>query len=496
MTPNLLAYAALAAWPLMVLCLYAVPRNRLAIARITAWMVILPVMFLPSSLTIKIGEGIPGLDKHRIAFLAIAIALALFHGRELWRHVRLFRFPIILLPVIFYAIVRTVQTNGDTLVFGAHAHDYGQESVVVGGLTTHDIWSIATVWLLDIYLPFAVGQLVFRTERDLHDLFEVLSLCAIIYVPFCLVELRLSPQFHRWVYGYHPHEFIQSIRGGSYRPFVFMRHGLDLARFFLTCFCAALAVRKLHSTTTPVPAGWRTVISGAIVALCKTFTAIVYCLFALVFSRLLSARWIRVAVIATGVIVLSYPSMRMWNLFPAKKLVEIAARVDRERAESLQFRFENEDRLLERAMQRPVFGWGTFGRERVYTDWGKDISVQDGSWIIYLGEFGYAGFCAFFVWFLVPLARLAWNFRSLTPRAQTLAGMLAVVVALLTLDLLPNSLADRLPLVYAGALLTLSGVDSRAAALRRTVREKARERSSVRARTVARTADVGQSEHA
>ena len=63
------------------------------------------------------------------------------------------------------------------------------------------------------WLPFVIGLRVFRTRRDLEDLFDVLCRCALLYAPFCMVELVMSPQFHRWVYGYHQHSFLQQLRG-------------------------------------------------------------------------------------------------------------------------------------------------------------------------------------------------------------------------------------------------------------------------------------------
>ena len=34
--------------------------------------------------------------------------------------------------------------------------------------------------------------------------------------PLCVIELRFSPQLHNWVYGYHQHDFVQTIRDGGY----------------------------------------------------------------------------------------------------------------------------------------------------------------------------------------------------------------------------------------------------------------------------------------
>jgi hypothetical protein len=108
-------------------------------------------------------------------------------------------------------------------------------------------------------------------------------------------------------------------------------------------------------------------------------------------------------------------------------------------------------------MQRPAYGWGTFGRNRVYsqTD-GKDISTTDGLWIILMGSFGYVGFACFFALVLLPLGRFAVNGRSLQKSSQPLAASLAMMVALLMFDLLPNARSDFLSVVYAGILWTVS----------------------------------------
>lgn len=46
-----------------------------------------------------------------------------------------------------------------------------------------------------------------------------------------LYEVRLSPQLHRIFYGYFPHSFAQQVRGGGFRPVVFLQHGLWVAFF-------------------------------------------------------------------------------------------------------------------------------------------------------------------------------------------------------------------------------------------------------------------------
>ena len=38
----------------------------------------------------------------------------------------------------------------------------------------------------------------------------VLLIGGLIYIPFCLFEIKMSPQLHKWVYGYHQHAFDQN----------------------------------------------------------------------------------------------------------------------------------------------------------------------------------------------------------------------------------------------------------------------------------------------
>ena len=47
-----------------------------------------------------------------------------------------------------------------------------------------------------------------------------------------MFEARLSPQLHSRLYGFTQHDFLQTVRGDyTYRPMVFMQHGLAVAMF-------------------------------------------------------------------------------------------------------------------------------------------------------------------------------------------------------------------------------------------------------------------------
>jgi hypothetical protein len=112
-------------------------------------------------------------------------------------------------------------------------------------------------------------------------------------------------------------------------------------------------------------------------------------------------------------------------------------------------------------MQRPWFGWGTFGRNHVYGWGGKQESVTDGQWIITLGTFGYVGHSLYFAFLFLPLFRFLRRYKRMPERARALGGMLALLLSIFMLDLLPNAFSDYLTMVYAGMLWTLSEVLAR-----------------------------------
>ena len=98
--------------------------------------------------------------------------------------------------------------------------------------------------------------------------------------------------------------------------------------------------------------------------------------------------WLGVVLVSVALL---YPTLRATDFFPTMYLVDTAASVSDDRAQSLKFRFDQEQQLLDHAWKRFSFGWGRFGRNRVYDEEsGRDLSVTDGQWIITMGQFGFS----------------------------------------------------------------------------------------------------------
>jgi hypothetical protein len=137
-------------------------------------------------------------------------------------------------------------------------------------------------------------------------------------------------------------------------------------------------------------------------------------------------------------------------------LVDTAARISQERAGSLMFRFENEEILYEKAIERPIFGWGGWRRSHVHNEDGKSISTSDGKWVIQLGVYGWTGFLTYFGMLAIPIFLAHRNLSRLSSQNQTVLGALALLAGCYAVDMLPNSGFAQIPMFLAGAVAGLA----------------------------------------
>jgi len=146
-----------------------------------------------------------------------------------------------------------------------------------------------------------------------------------------------------------------------------------------------------------------------------------------------------------------------------------------DRAQSVETRFHNEGALAARARQQPVFGWGGWGRSRIYDERGKDVTITDSMWIIALGTNGAFGVAVTLAVILLPpllLVRKApvawWIHPSVAPTA-----CMAVIVILWMVDNLLNNMFNPVYVVMIGGLAgirPLSQFDVGVVSVRRIVR--------------------------
>ena len=174
-----------------------------------------------------------------------------------------------------------------------------------------------------------------------------------------------------------------------------------------------------------------------------------FCLLAPVVA-LLSVRGQLLMAAVLAAVVLTYPMLRGAGLVPVGTVYSLAAMVSEERAGSLKFRFDNEEMLLARANEKPLAGWGGYGRSRVYDpDTGKDISVTDGTWVLAMGMSGWLGYLGSFGLLTLPVIVL---FSRRGDGGHTATAGLCLVLAANLVDMIANATLTPLTWLIAGAL--------------------------------------------
>jgi hypothetical protein len=341
--------------------------------------------------------------------------------------------------------VGTVLTNRDMLVYG---------TTILHPLSAYDALSMGIRDLIRYAIPFFLGRAFFRKPSDLKDLLLALSGAGLIYSVFIFYEIRMSPTLHLDLYGGMPGNFSQTVRWGSYRPMVFMNGGLAVALFMANSTIASAALARARVRVFGFSAKLLTGCLFVVLILCKSFASISYALFSIPVIFLTRARFQARVAMLLAAIVFTYPLLRSYDLFPTDALLDVASAVNVERADSLEFRFDNEDQLLAKANQRPIFGWGGFQRARVFDDvTGRDTSITDGAWIIFMGSRGLVGFAAVFGLLLVPVFRAGRaQTRVANERDRLMLSGTALLISISAVDLVPNGMFTNFIVYLAGCL--------------------------------------------
>lgn len=451
MNDGLFPNAALLLWiPITIGLFFSMKAEKAALIAIFGGL-----MFLPEVISFRI-PLLPPLGKQTLPYFGVLLAYTFRRPRQVWH---LPRERWVLVVVLFMLIdgIGLAMTNGDSLTYGFW------RKIELPGLGMKDGMFVALSTIFRIAVPFFVGTAVVREVSDLEELLRFLVKAGLVYCPFALLEIRLSPQLHKWVYGYYQHDFIQSIRFGGYRPTVFMAHGLTVSLFFAVCVLSSATLTRLPPRRIwGMSARTTTLILAVMLVLCKSTGAIVYVAAIGPLIYFGSYKMQRRMAVLLSVVVLLYPSMRESDVFPTTGLVSAAQVAGQDRADSMAYRFTNEDMLLKKARQRPWFGWGEYGRNEVYNENAKIISVTDGQWIIALGISGFMGFLSQFGLLLIPLFLVGRRLRKTTDRGErTLVSATSLILAVTAVDLLPNSLASNYPYFLSGALLSASAALSR-----------------------------------
>ena len=490
--PNTLAYIVLFSWPIVVIVLF----RMLPVAAALAWSIIGGYLLLPGQTGINL-PMVPVIDKDGVPSMAAAVMCLIVAGgaaeaarrrqradagqaalgaprsmqppkaiAETALFGRTFGSMVLqgLVLLACASIFLTVITNARPVVFGPK---------IIPGLRLYDAVSVLANLMIAL-LPFFLGRRYLATPESHVTLLRIFCIAGLGYSLLSLYEVRMSPQLNRMVYGFFPGSFQQQMRGGGFRPLVFLHHGLWLGIFTAMTVLSAAALWR-HSmaegkskadaagagdskTTGGKTNGATWLWAGAVLWLLVTLVlshsigALAIGILLLPVVLLFGVRGQLLLATIVACTVLFYPMLRGTGLIPVDTVVSWAKSINEERAASLEFRLVNEDALLLRADEKPLAGWGSWGRNRIYSeDTGGKVTTTDGMWIITIGSWGWLGYISQFGLLTLPIFFLAYSRRKLDLSFAT--SGLALMLAANLMDMIPNATLTPLTWLVGGALV-------------------------------------------
>lgn len=429
MTP--LVPITLFGWIPVVLLLFALmkPRTAVLVGFSIAW------LFLPMA-GFKIPQFID-YTKFTATPIGILLGILIFDGGRVFQY----RPKLVDLPVFGWCLIPLV-------------------SSIDAGWGIYEGISVSVPRFITWGIPFLVGRLYFSDLESLKQLAIAIFLGAVAYVPFCLIEVRMSPQLHTWVYGYHQHVFAQAFREGGWRPTVFLQHGLAVANFM--CLAAMIGwwlwARKSQSRLIGWPMLYLWLGVAATAFLCRSTGALA--LTAMAVSILLFTSRLRYSFPMWLLVLLppAYVAARTVGGWNADELVEIAKLLfSAERVDSLDFRLDSEAQMWQEAQRHLLVGNGRFtfvarGPE------GELGVTPDGYWIIALGCNGVFGVVLLLLALGMPLVHFLRKFpaRTWTHPAVAPVFVLAVGWGIYGVDCLFNAMENQIMTMMSGGLAAAS----------------------------------------
>ena len=474
---NFVTYTALyAAIPLSVLCfLFLKPRHAVLVAYIGGW------MFLPC-LGIKM-RGIPDLTKLTVTSFGVLLGAMVFDLKMLLK----FRPKWYDLPMLLWCI-------------------FPYWTSVKNGLGEWDGYSSVVLQASTWGIPYFIGRCYFNTWEGVRELGIAILIGGLVYIPFCLFEVKMSPVLHKWVYGKCAHTVSQEKRWGGYRPQAFMQSGLAVGMWMTAASLVGVwlwvtgSVKKLWG----FPLGGLLCVLLPTTVLCKSTGALLFLFAGL--GTLFWIRWFRnalplVVLVAVAPVYMYQRASQNWD---GEWLKEKATKIfGEERGQSLATRIDAENKLTERALVEAPDKWFGFGKWdkdnpnvapwRIYEVYEKenkalafeeskyvrhkdgrivkktweipgplrevrkDKSITDGLWVITLGQYGLASLIAFTVSLLlgavIMMMRVPMRFWD-----HPMVAAAAALSILLVLDMCDNLLNGMLNPVFVLAAGGVCGI--------------------------------------
>ena len=412
-------------------------QEAVVISFIVAW------LFLPQ----QAGFSFPGLpDYERMSATVYSILLAtIVYDIQRFKN---FNFSWIDLPMLVWCICPIFSSLSNDLGLYDGISESLYQAVAYGG-------------------PYFLGRIYLNNLASLRKLAIGIFIGGLVYVPFCLYEIRFSPQLHKIVYGYHGNpSFAQTIRYGGFRPTVFMQHGLSVGMWMMAAtligiwFWKTGVIKEIYG----IHVRWLVGILLVTFILTKSTGAYGLLLMGVIF---LFMAWQFRTSIAFLLLICAMVFYLQQNVAANSHLTEqivttLSTVAPEERIQSLEYRFSNEEMLKEKAKEKAIFGWGGWGRNRVF-DYDSDgllvdASTTDSLWIITFGKNGIVGLISIFASIFIPAISFAllcfpaqtWSNYKVAP-----AAAIAIIIVLYAFDCLLNNQFNPVFILATGGIAGL-----------------------------------------
>ena len=433
---------AMFGWIPLVLALFALLRARRAVlAGFLLGSMFLPVAAYPIA-------GLPDYTKTFAICVVVAVCVALFDFRTLltlrptWLDV-----PILLFCISpFFSSIR-------------------------GGLGVHEGLSVLFNQAITWGIPYALGVLYFRSLTGLRDMAVGIFAGGLIYVPLCVYEIVSSPKLHLMLYGFAQGDIDPTaMRFGGWRPMVFMNSGLMVALWMAAA--SVLGIWLWKAGLLPSIAGIRSAWFVAALVLTTLLLKSVNGWFLLFLGAILlmaASLWrSRAPVLLLPIGIVAYVTASATGVWSRAQIIPlVGAVVNENRAQSVGYRFRNEEVIASNAREHSLLGWGRTSlaftdRNRTihpYRDPGSpSYAVIDSLWIGVFAMFGAMGLAGLLGSLLLPPALFVWRFPPAQWQKAEIApaAALAVVLLMYAVDNLANGFVNPIFMLAAGGLVRCS----------------------------------------
>lgn len=428
--PNKFAIFVLFAWPIAMLILtMIVPVRRVVLVSIIGGNLFLPATAIAL-------PGMPNYTKLLAAGIGALLPAFIFASSDLFK----FRPKLFDLFFLGFLVAPGI-------------------SSLLNGLGPYDAFTVTVNRFLEWGVAYWIGRTLFTDLPSLRDLCVAVIVSAMLYAPLCLFEIVMSPQLNRIVYGFRPSDWIMTKRMGGWRPMVFMQHGLALAAWMAAAALVAWILwrSKAIRSIWGIPLSWIAIGLVIVTIMLRSTGAALLLLGLIATAEFIQNTRLRPLLLVVIIAPMGYIGLRSLG-WEGQQLVQMVEPLGQERAGSLNMRLENDQMIVDKVMKnRPVFGWGGWGRWRVRDDYGNDITVSDSWWAILIGTTGLFGLFCTYATFISPLFPLSMH----KSRKHIFIGPLGAAwaigmgVLLFVIDSLANAMPNTSFMIMGATLVSV-----------------------------------------